>query len=67
MGTTIKPGAATASSAAALGALVGGVYGVYDCTNYSTLRHWPLVLTLADTRSAALTSAPAAVVRIVAR
>jgi uncharacterized membrane protein len=68
MGTTVKLGAATVSSAAALGALFGGVHCVYDCANYSTSRQWPLVLTLADTTWAALAAAPAAaIVRIVAR
>lgn len=65
----VVPRAATVSSAAAFGALFGlVVYGVYDFTNYSTLRQWPLVLTLADTAWGALASAAAAVaVRIVAR
>jgi uncharacterized membrane protein len=31
------------------GALLGLIiYGVYDMTNYSTLKDWPLILTLAD-------------------
>ena len=65
----VMPRAATVSSAAALGALFGlVVYGVYDFTNYSTLREWPFALTLADTAWGALASAAAAVaVRIVAR
>ena len=65
----VIPRAPTVSSAAALGALLGlVVYGVYDFTNYSTLRQWPFVLTLADTAWGALASAAAAVaVRIVAR
>jgi uncharacterized membrane protein len=37
------------------------VYGVYDFTNYSTLRQWPLMLTLADTAWGTLASAAAAV------
>jgi uncharacterized membrane protein len=51
------------------GALLGlVVYGVYDFTNYSTLRQWPFVLTLADTAWGALATAlAAAAVRIVAR
>jgi uncharacterized membrane protein len=44
------PRAAQASSVAAQGALLGlVVYGVYDFTNYSTLRDWPLTLALVDT------------------
>ena len=56
-------------SAAGFGALLGlVVYGVYDFTNYSTLRQWPFVLTLADTAWGALASAAAAVVvRMLAR
>ena len=35
--------------ALALGALLGLViYGVYDFTNYSTLRDWPLALVIVD-------------------
>ena len=65
----VIPRASTLSSAAAFGALFGlVVYGVYDFTNYSTLRQWPFALTLADTAWGALASAAAAVaVRIVAR
>jgi uncharacterized membrane protein len=65
----VVPRASTVSSAAAFGALFGlVVYGVYDFTNYSTLRQWPFALTLADTAWGALASAAAAVaVRIVAR
>jgi uncharacterized membrane protein len=65
----VIPRAATVSLAAAYGALFGVVvYGVYDFTNYSTLRQWPFVLTLADVAWGALASAvAAAVVRIVAR
>jgi len=65
----VVPRASTVSSAAAWGALFGlVVYGVYDFTNYSTLRQWPFVLTLADTAWGALASAAAAAaVRIVAR
>jgi len=44
------PRATQASSAAAAGALLGLViYGVYDFTNYSTLRDWPLILAVVDT------------------
>jgi len=65
----VIPRAPTISLAAAYGALFGlVVYGVYDFTNYSTLRQWPFVLTLADTAWGALASAAAAVaVRMVAR
>jgi uncharacterized membrane protein len=65
----VVPRATTLASAAALGAVFGlVVYGVYDFTNYSTLRQWPFVLTLADTAWGALASAAAAVaVRMVAR
>ena len=65
----VIPQASTVSSAASYGALLGlVVYGVYDFTNYSTLRQWPFVLTLADTAWGALATAlAAAAVRIVAR
>ena len=65
----VVPRASTVSSAAGFGALFGlVVYGVYDFTNYSTLRQWPFALTLADTAWGALASAAVAVaVRIVAR
>ena len=40
----VIPRAATVPAAAAYGALFGlVVYGVYDFTNYSTLRQWPFV------------------------
>jgi uncharacterized membrane protein len=59
----VVPRASTVSSAAAFGALFGlVVYGVYDFTNFSTLRQWPFVLTLADTAWGVLASAAAAVV-----
>jgi len=65
----VIPRAPTLSSAAVFGAALGlVVYGVYDFTNYSTLRQWPFVLTLADTAWGALaTAAAAVVVRVVAR
>jgi uncharacterized membrane protein len=65
----VMPRAATVSSAAAFGALFGlVVYGVYDFTNYATLRQWPFALTLVDVAWGAVASAAAAVaVRIVAR
>jgi uncharacterized membrane protein len=45
----VIPRAPSISLAAVYGALLGlVVYGVYDFTNYSTLREWPFVLTLAD-------------------
>ena len=65
----VIPRASTFSLAAAYGALFGlVVYGVYDFTNYSTLRQWPFVLTLADVAWGAAASAVAAVaVRSVVR
>ncbi len=64
----VVPRASTVLLAAAYGALFGAVvYGVYDFTNYSTLRQWSLVLTLVDMAWGALASATcAAVVRSVA-
>lgn len=57
----VLPRAATVSLAAVYGALFGlVVYGVYDFTNYSTLRQWPFVLTLADVAWGAVASAAAA-------
>ena len=65
----VIPRASTVSSAAAYGALFGlVVYGVYDFTNYSTLRQWPLALTLADVAwGIAASAACAAVVRSAVR
>ena len=65
----VIPRAPTASLAAGYGALFGlVVYGVYDFTNYSTLRQWPFVLTIADVAwGTAASAACAAAVRIVAR
>ena len=65
----VIPSTSTVPPAAGYGALFGlVVYGVYDFTNYSTLRQWPFALTLADTAWGALASAAAAmVVHIVAR
>src|SRR4051812_26691287 len=65
----VIPRAPAVPLAAAYGALFGlVVYGVYDFTNYSTLRQWPLVLALADvTWGAAASAACAAAVRMVAR
>ena len=65
----VIPRAPTVPLAAAYGALFGlVVYGVYDFTNYSTLRQWPFVLTIADVAwGTAASAACAAAVRIVAR
>jgi uncharacterized membrane protein len=57
----VIPRAPTVASAAGFGALLGlVVYGVYDFTNFSTLRQWPFVLTLVDTAWGTLASALAA-------
>jgi len=58
-----------ATSVAAGGALLGlVVYGVYDFTNYATLRDWPLTLALADTAWGAVATAVCALlVRTVTR
>jgi uncharacterized membrane protein len=59
----VIPRAPTVSLAAVYGVLFGlVVYGVYDFTNYSTLRQWPFVLTMADVAWGAAASAAAAVV-----
>ena len=65
----VIPRASTVSSAAAFGALFGlVVYGVYDFTNYATLRQWPFALTLVDVAWGTVASATAAMVaRIVVR
>jgi len=65
----VIPRASTVPMAAAFGALFGlVVYGVYDFTNYSTLRQWPFVLTLADVAWGTFASAAcAAFVRFVVR
>ena len=62
----VIPRAPTVPLAAAFGALFGlVVYGVYDFTNYSTLRQWPFVLTLADVAwGVAASAACAAIVRM---
>jgi len=45
----VVPRAATVPEAALLGAALGlVVYGVYDLTNYATLKDWPLAVTAAD-------------------
>ena len=59
----VIPRAPTVPVAAAYGALFGlVVYGVYDFTNYSTLRQWPFVLTLVDVAWGTFASAACAVV-----
>jgi uncharacterized membrane protein len=65
----VIPRAPTVALAAVYGALFGlVVYGVYDFTNYSTLRQWPFVLTLADVAwGTAATAAASAAVRIAVR
>jgi uncharacterized membrane protein len=65
----VIPRAPSVPIAAAFGALFGlVVYGVYDFTNYSTLRQWPFVLTLADVAWGTCASAAcAAVVKAVVR
>lgn len=65
----VVPRAGGAASAAAFGALLGLiVYGVYDFTNFSTLRQYPLVLALVDLAWGVTASAIcAAAVRVVAR
>jgi uncharacterized membrane protein len=65
----VIPRASTISSAAGYGAMLGlVVYGVYDFTNYSTLRQWPFVLVLVDVAWGIVASAAcAAVVRLAAR
>jgi len=63
----VIPRASTISSAAGYGAMLGlVVYGVYDFTNYSTLRQWPFVLVRVDVGMVA-SAACAAVVRVAAR
>jgi uncharacterized membrane protein len=65
----VMPRAATAGMAAVYGALFGlVVYGVYDFTNFSTLRQYPLALTLTDVAwGSAATAIAAAIVRFVIR
>ena len=65
----VMPRATTVSSAAAFGAVFGlVVYGVYDFTNYSTLRQWPFALTLVDVGWGTVACSAASVVaRIVVR
>ncbi len=65
----VIPRASTALPTAVYGALFGlVVYGVYDFTNYSTLRQYPLVLALADVAWGVVAcSAAASAVRFFAR
>jgi uncharacterized membrane protein len=65
----VIPRASSVSSAAAYGALFGlVVYGVYDFTNFSTLRQWPFVVVLADVAWGIVASATCAVaVRLLVR
>jgi uncharacterized membrane protein len=65
----VIPRAATVPVASVYGALFGlVVYGVYDFTNYSTLRQYPFVLTVVDVTWGVVASAACAtVVRIFAR
>lgn len=65
----VIPRAPTLSLAAGYGALLGFViYGVYDFTNYSTLRQWPFVLVLVDVAwGTAATAVCSATVRAVIR
>lgn len=45
----VGPKASSAGSAAVYGGLFGlVVYGVYDFTNFATLRQWPLVVAMVD-------------------
>ena len=65
----VMPRAPTVPLAAGYGALFGlVVYGVYDFTNFSTLRQWPLVLAGVDlTWGVVASAACAAAVRFVVR
>ena len=65
----VMPRASTPALAAAHGALLGLViYGVYDFTNYSTLRQWPFELVLVDVAwGTAATAVCSTVVRLLVR
>jgi uncharacterized membrane protein len=65
----VIPQSPTVRLAAGHGALLGlVVYGVYDFTNYSTLRQWPFVLTLVDVAwGTAATAACSSAVRALVR
>lgn len=59
----VVPRAGSLATAAGFGALFGlVVYGVYDFTNLSTLRQWPLALTVVDVAWGVLASAAGAMV-----
>lgn len=59
----VVPRSSDLASAAAHGALFGlVVYGVYDFTNYSTLRQWPLLLAVVDLAWGVVASAGCAAV-----
>ena len=65
----VMPLSPTVPLAAVHGALLGlVVYGVYDFTNYSTLRQWPFVLVLVDVAwGTAATAVCSTVVRLLIR
>lgn len=65
----VIPQSPTPTLAAMHGALLGlVVYGVYDFTNYSTLRQWPFALVMVDVAwGTAATAACSTVVRLLAR
>ncbi|MEO5741052.1 MAG: DUF2177 family protein [Vicinamibacterales bacterium] len=65
----VIPRGPTLTLAAGYGALLGlVVYGVYDFTNYSTLRQWPFGLTIADVAwGTAATAAASVAVRFMDR
>jgi uncharacterized membrane protein len=59
----VSPRASSLASAMGVGAVFGlVVYGVYDLTNYSTLRQWPLTLTVVDIAWGTFASAACAAV-----
>ena len=60
--TFVMPNATSVASTAAYGALFGlVVYGVYDLTNYSTLKEYPLAVTLVDMCWGAFATAASAI------
>lgn len=63
LGVLVVPRASSLATAAGYGAFFGlVVYGVYDFTNYSTLRQWPFALALMDVAWGATASAICAAV-----
>jgi uncharacterized membrane protein len=59
----VIPNAGGAAAAAGYGALFGFcVYGVYDLTNFSTLAHYPLAITVVDTAWGTFATAACAVI-----